>query len=327
MLTRRALLSTAAALGLAITGGTAVRAQSYPTRPIRLVVPFPPGGPTDVMARLVAERLAARLGQSVVVENRPGGAGGTVGAKAVAAADPDGYTLLLALTGTLTITPAIYKDAGYDPLKSFTPVATVSSSAQLLTVHPSLPATTLQELVGYAKANPRKLSYASPGFGTQPHLLGELLKWATETDIAHVPYRGSAPAITDLVAGQVHMMFDAPTVLLSHVEAGTLRAIAVTSEARAARLPQVPTVTEAGVPKLSATLWSGIVAPAGTPAGIVTRLNGDINDDLRSADMQASLAKFGAEARIASPQEFSAFLAAETERWAALVKTANIKAE
>lgn len=323
MLTRRILLCGLAA-GL-VAGAVPAAAQTYPIKPVRIVVPFPPGGPTDVTARLVAERLAARLGQPVIVENRPGGGGGTVGARYVAGAEPDGYTLLLALTGTLTISPAIYKGSGYDTLKNFAPVAMVFSGAQLLTVHPALPVSSLKELVDFAKAHPGKVSYASPGFGTQPHLLGELFKTVTGTDVVHVPYKGSAPAVTDLVAGQVQMMFDAPTSLLPHVQAGKLRALAVTSETRIAPLPQTPTVVEAGFPRLTATLWSGIVAPAGTPEAVIARLNEAINAELQTESFRESLARFGTEPAIKTPREFAAFLAAEVRKWGEVVAAANIQ--
>jgi tripartite-type tricarboxylate transporter receptor subunit TctC len=225
MLKARALLGTLFAAGL-LAISTPTFAQPYPSKLIRIVAPFPPGGPTDGAARLIADRLSAVLGQTVVVENRPGGAGGTVGVKSTAAADPDGYTLLLTPPGPLVTAPLIFRNVGYDPVKAFTPVAAVFSSPHMLVVNPGLPAKSMQELVAYARANPRKVSYASPGFSTQPHLLGEMLKLATGTDMVHVPYKGSAPALTDLVAGQVQMYFDSAAFLLPHVvPAGTPPAI------------------------------------------------------------------------------------------------------
>jgi tripartite-type tricarboxylate transporter receptor subunit TctC len=319
-----ALIVAAAVGGVMPTGGAAV-AQSYPTRTIKIVVPFPPGGPTDVTARIFAERLQARLGQPVIVESRPGGGGGTVGAKAVASSEPEGYTLLFALTGTLTIAPAIFKNSGYDPLKSFAPVAMAATGAQVLTVHPSLPVKTVAERVAYAKANPGKVSYASPGFGTQPHLLGELLKSETGAQVVHVPYRGSAPAVTDLLAGQVQMMFDAPTTLAAHVESGKLRALSVSTDKRIARLPDTPTTAEAGFPNLAASLWGGFVAPAGTPPAVIAKLNEAINAELKTDSMRASLARFAMEPEIKTPQEFSAFIGAEVKKWAGVVNAAGIK--
>jgi tripartite-type tricarboxylate transporter receptor subunit TctC len=321
---------TAAACAAFLVGGWltgAAAAQSYPTQPVKIVVPFPPGGPTDVTARTLSGHLAPRLGQPVIIESRPGGAGGTIGAKYVASSDPDGYTLLLALTGTLTISPAIYKNSGYDPIKSFTPVAILTSSAQVLVVNPGLPVGSLAELVAYAKANPGKISYSSPGFGTQPHLLGELLKLTTGINIVHVPYKGSAPAITDLLAGQVQMMFDSPVVMLPHVQADKLKLLAVTSPARMPQMPQTPTVAEAGFPKLTATLWAGVVAPAGTPASIVNKLNTAINETLDLPIMRTTLATLGSEPQIASSQEFAAFLKAEVQKWGEVVEAAGIRGE
>jgi tripartite-type tricarboxylate transporter receptor subunit TctC len=301
-------------------------AQSYPTRIIHLIVPFPPGGPTDVVARIVANSVAPILGQSIVVENRPGGAGGTVGGKIAATADPDGYTLLISQVGALTITPSLYK-LDYDPLKDFAPVAIVVQSPQILTVNPAVPANSLAAFLDYARNNPGKVNFASAGIGTQPHLLGELLQVVGNVKLLHVPYRGSAPAITDLLAGQVQMMFDAPSVMLPHIEAGKLRALAVTSERRIAQIPAVPTVGEAGYPQLAATLWTGLLAPAGTPQPIIEKLNSAINDGLKTAGAQDSLHKLGVESHAVTPQEFSAFMAAETHKWAQVVAKAGIKGE
>jgi tripartite-type tricarboxylate transporter receptor subunit TctC len=316
-------MGTAGALALPAAG----LADTYPSRTIRIVVPFPPGGPTDVTARVIAERLQARLGNTVIVESRPGGAGGTVGAKSVASSEPDGYTLLFALVGTLTIAPAIYKNSGYDPLKNFAPVAMVATGAQVLAIHPSVPAKTLKEFVAYAKANPGKVSYCSPGFGTQPHLLGEMFRTVTGANVIHVPYKGSAPAVTDLLAGQVQMMFDAPTTLAPHIKAGKLRGLSVSTDQRISVLPDVPTTAEAGFPQLAATLWGGIVAPAGTPAPVIAKLNEAVNAELKTDAMRASLARFALTPDIKSPQEFGAFLAAEVKKWREVVDKAGIKAQ
>jgi tripartite-type tricarboxylate transporter receptor subunit TctC len=302
-------------------------AQSYPNRLIKLVLPFPAGGPTDGAARLIAERLSASLGQTVVIENRPGGAGGTVGAKTVATADPDGYTLLFTPPGPMVTAPAIYKSVGYDPVKNFAPIATIFSSPQVLVVNPAVPARSMQELVAYAKANSRKVSYASPGFGTQPHLLGEMLKLQTGADIVHVPFRGSAAALTDLLAGQVQVFFDTAAFLLPHIEAGKLRPLAVADETRSAQLPDVPTTIESGFAKLQGTYWTGVVAPAGTPQDVVNKLNAAINTIMTSRETEETLSKLSAKAKVGSPADFTAFLAAETRKWTEVITAANIKGD
>jgi tripartite-type tricarboxylate transporter receptor subunit TctC len=326
MLSIRTIVATALA-GLIFGGmGFAVAAQDYPTRPIRLVVPFPPGGPTDVVARILSNSVSPILGQSIVIENRPGGAGGTVGGKYVASAEPDGYTLLISQVGALTITPSLYK-LDYDPLKDLVPVAIVVQSTQIMVVNPALPVHSLAEFVAYAKANPGKIDFGSPGVGTQPHLLGELLQLTGGIKLTHVPYRGSAPAIIDLLAGQVQVMFDSPSVMLPHIESGKLRPLAVTSASRIPQLPNVPTTREAGYPQLAATLWTGLLAPAGTPQPIVEKLNSAVNAGLESADAQASLHKLGVETRAISPADFKTFMAAETRKWAQVVSQAGIKGD
>jgi tripartite-type tricarboxylate transporter receptor subunit TctC len=323
MLTRRTFLSSVAAAVLA-PPGLSVAAQPYPTRLIKLVVPSPAGGPHDVIVRTLAERMSASLGQPVIVENLPGGAGGSVGTKSVTAAAPDGYTLLIAAPNALVVAPAIYKNLGYDPARDLTPIATLFSSPQMLVADRALPVTSMKELVAYAKASPGKINFASPGYGTQPHLLGEMLKQMASVDIVHVPYRGATAPISDLLAGQVQMLFETIPLLLAHIEGGKLRALAVADETRSPRLPAVPTTIESGFPKLQATLWLGALAPAGTPLAIVNRLNATINDILKSAELQASLANLSATPKIGSPHDFAAFMAAETKKWAAAIKAANI---
>lgn len=327
MLTRRALLSAAAVAGCGMLAVRPALARPYPTRPIKLINPFPPGGPSEPIVRLVSERLAASLGQPVIVENRPGGAGGTVGAKSVAVADPDGYTLLFSTPGPLAIAPAVYRDIGYDPLKAFTPVAMVFTSPQMLVVNPAMELQSLRGLVSRAKANPGKINFASPGYGTQPHLLGEMFKLTTGVDIVHVPYKGAAQAITDLLAGRVQMEFETIPLLLPHVETGKLTALALADDMRSAQLPNVPTTTESGYPKLQGSYWTGILAPAGTPAAIVDTLNGAINTILKSQELRVWLAKLGATAKLESPQDFAAFMEAEGQKWTEVAKGAGVRVE
>ena len=298
-------------------------AQTYPAKPVRVIVPFAPGG-VDVTARLVADRLTAALGQPFVVENRPG-AGGSVGAKVAASSDPDGYTLMFSTPGPVVVSPLINRNAGYDTMKNFAPVAMVSQSPLLLVVHPSVPAKTVKEFVAHAKANPGKVHFPSPGFGTQPHLVGEMFKSMTGADLVHVPYRGSAPAITDLLGGQMQLYFDNFANVLQHVRSGKLKALAVTGDARAARLPEVPTMAQSGYGGIAATYWNGLLAPAGTPAAIVARLNAAVNQAVATPELSAALRKLGSDPKTGTSQEFAAFIAAEVQRWGKVVRAANIK--
>jgi len=322
---RREFITLLGGVAAVWAAGEGAVAGTYPEHPITIVIPFPPGGNSDIIARLVADRLSSTLGQPVIVDHRPGGAGGTVGAKAVVSAEPDGYTLLLSSPATLVVAPAVYRSLGYDPAKSFAPIATLFSVPQLLAVNPSVPARSLPDLVAYAKTNPGKINFASPGYGTQPHLLGEMLRLASGINIVHVPYKGPAQAVTDLLAGQVQMYFETIALLLPHVEAGKIRALAVADEARNAQLPAVPTTTETGLPKLQATYWNGVLAPAGTPTNIVGKLNAAINETLKSPDLQATLVKLSAKPKIRSPQDFAAFIAAERKKWTEVADAAGVK--
>ena len=324
-MSRRAFaIHATVALALGLAAATAANAQSYPNRPIKMILPFPPGGPIDTMGRLVAQHMTVALGQNVIIENRAGG-GSSIGVRAVAMAEPDGYTLLFASSGPLAITPALNKTLDYDPNKSFAPVATVSSGAMVLVVSPSVPAKTVQELVAYAKANPGKLNYGST-IGTPPHFAWGLFSVRTGTNIVYIPYKGAAAAFTDLLAGQIQVNFDATGSLLPHIRDGKLRALAVSSPQRNPDLPEVPTMVESGIDFLM-TFWTAVLAPAGTPPEIVGKLNGVINEALRSNELRASLAKFQVEAKIGTPQDFADFLAAETQKWADVAKAANIKME
>jgi tripartite-type tricarboxylate transporter receptor subunit TctC len=327
VLSKRSFLSAVAALACTALNAGRAAAQAYPNRPVKIVIPFAPGGPTEFILRLIADRLTTALGQAFIIENRPGGAGGTVGAKSVAVAEPDGYTLLFSSPGPLVTAAAIYKNLDYDPIKSFTPIAMVIYAPQMLAVHPSMPVNSLPELIAYAKSNPGKVAFGSSGHGTQPHLLGEMLKVMAGVDIVHVPYRGAGRSVTDVVAGQVQMIFETTAILLPHIQSGKLRALAVAAEARSPLLPWVPTTAENGYPKLTASFWSGVLAPAGTPAAIVAKLNGAINEILKSKEAQDGLARLSAEARIGSPQDFAAFIASETPRWAAIANETGVKVD
>jgi tripartite-type tricarboxylate transporter receptor subunit TctC len=323
-------MSLASRLAVGIVAGLALagpaKAQEYPSKPIRLVVPFAAGGATDVLARLVGERLTASLGQQVVVDNRPG-AGGNIGSDIVARAEPDGYTILMGAVGTHAINPSLYPKMPYDPVKDFAPVTLVASVPNVLVVNPEVPAKSVQELIDLAKAKPGELNFASSGNGTSIHLSGELFKAMTGTDIVHVPYKGSGPAVTDLLGGQVQMMFDNMPSSLPHVKAGKLRALGVTSAKRSPALPEVPTIAEAGVPGYDATSWFGILAPAGTPEPVVTRLQGAIVQALGEPEMRQRMADLGAEPVGDTPAEFGQFIAAEIAKWAKVVNDAGVKLE
>jgi tripartite-type tricarboxylate transporter receptor subunit TctC len=310
----------------AVMSAAGAAAQTYPTKPIRLVVGFAAGGPADVMARLLAPRMSMALGQTVVVDNRPG-AGGTIAARAVAEAEPDGHTLLLGNTSTLVISPLIYRNIGYDPLKGFAPVARLGTTANLLVVNPKLPVKTVQELVAYGKANPGKLNYASPGIGTPPHLIGEMLKLRTGLDAVHIPYKGGGQAMQAVIAGDVQFTVENPAVSLPLSQAGTVRALAVTSDTRHPQASDLPTMIESGVPDFVSVSFTGVVAPAGTPPVIVNRLNALINETLKSPEVGATLVKLAVDAKSETAAEFTAFLTKELERLAPVVKAAGIQGE
>ena len=324
MIASRIALPTILALAVGICGMSAASAQPYPARPIKLIVPFPPGGPVDVTARIIAQHLPRTLGQTVVVENRAGAAG-ALGAKAVAGSDPDGYTLLCGNISTLVVLPAVTNNRDYDPGKAFVPIAKVSQNYEVLVVHPAFPAKSVAELVAYAKANPGKLNFGSAGHGNATHLAAELFKLKTGTDIVHIPYKGAAEAVTGVLGGQVHMFFGDIGGVLPLMREGTLRALAVSSEARNPLVPDLPTMIESGVPDYVVLTYIGVVAPAGTPESIISRLSTAINASLTAPEVMAAFAKLGAEVRPDSPQAFAAFLAAETQKWATVAKAANIK--
>ena len=310
--------ATVAALILAaIAGAPEAYAQNYPERLIRIIVPFTAGGPVDIVARLVAQRMALSLKQNVIVENRVGG-GGVIGAKAVANAEPDGYTLLFGNVSTLAVLPAVTRNRDYDPARNFIAVAKVSDSPELLIADPAFPARSVDELVAQAKANPGKFNYGSSGYGNVTHLVAEWFKAKTGTDIVHVPYKGLSDTITGLIGHQVIIAFGAIEGALPLVADGRLRALAVTSASRFPLVPDLPTMIESGVGDFVVTSFEGVVAPAGTPAAIVARLNASINEAVASPDIKARFAALGLEPSTGSPQEFARFFAAETRRWASV---------
>ncbi len=301
-------------------------AAQYPAKPIRLVVPFPPGGATDIVARVVADKLTQAMGQPVSVENRPG-AGGTIGSDLVAKATPDGYTLLMATTSTHAVAPALYAKLPYDALRDFTPVANVASSPLILVVSSSLPVSNVKELAAYAKANPGRLSYASSGNGTVNHLTGEMLKTAIGADLVHVPYKGSALAFPDVMEGRVPLMFDYAISMLPQIKTGKMRALAVTSLKRTATLPDIPTMDASGLPGFESILWLGLFAPPATPRDIVAKVNAEVAKLLQLADVRDKFAQQGADPVGGSPEQFAALIRADIAKWGKIVKDSGAKAD
>ncbi|RDI59545.1 Bug family tripartite tricarboxylate transporter substrate binding protein [Microvirga subterranea] len=324
--TRRQMALGGAAFALAAGHSVRARAQSYPTRNITLVVPFTPGGSTDILARLLGQRLEAALKSPVVVESRPG-AGGSVGVGSVARAPADGYTLVMGHIGTLAVNPALYPKLTYDPLKSFEPVSGIANVHNMLVVHPDVPAKTLQELVDYAKQNPGKLNYASGGVGSAAHIAMVALSDRAGITMTHVPYRGTAPAVTDLLGGRVQLTFTGAPNLVQHVEAGSMRALAVSGSSRLKAAPTVPTVAESGFPGFEASQWYGILVPAGTPQSVVDLLNAEIKTAMAAPEIAERLSLEGAEVWTNTPAEFREHIGKEMVRWGDLVKRAGIKAE
>ena len=316
----------ALAAALIVVAAPVVPGQAaYPTKPVRLVVPFPAGGTTDLLARAAAQKLSEAWGQQMIVDNRPGAAG-NIGAELVAKSTPDGYTLLMGTVGTHAINASLYAKMPYDHVKDFTPVILVAGVPNVLVVNPQLPVNTVPELIAYAKANPGKLNFASSGSGTSIHLSGELFKTMTGVLMTHVPYKGSAPALTDLIGGQVQLMFDNLPSSLAFIKAGKLRAIAVTGTTRAPALPDVPTVADT-VPGFEASSWFGILAPAGTPRDIVMKINGETAKWLASPDAKEKLAAQGANVAGGTPEDFAKHIQAETAKWAKVVKESGAKVD
>jgi tripartite-type tricarboxylate transporter receptor subunit TctC len=320
---RRAAAALGALAALCLIA-PAAQAQTYPAKPVRIVVPFTPGGSTDILARALGQALSEAWKQQVIVENKPG-AGGIIGAEAVARAAPDGYTLLMGHIGTLAVNPTLYPKLPYDAITDFAPVALVAMVPNVLVVHPSVPARTVNELIALAKAKPGALSYSTGGTGSAAHLATEYFKLATGTDILHVPYKGAAPAVTDLIGGQVSMTLTGLPPLLQHVRAGKLRALGVASATRLPQIPEVPTIAESGVSGFEATQWYGVVAPARTPPALVDRIAADIRKALERPDLKQRLEAEGAQPTSLGPAEFGAFIRKEIERWAKVIRAANIQ--
>ena len=323
-LPRRTFLHLAAGVAALPAISRIASAQAYPSRPIRLILGFAAGGSADIVARLIAQFVSDRIGQPVIVENRTGASSNLAG-EAVARSAPDGYTLLY-VTTVNAINATFFDNLKFDLKRDFAPVSGVTRAPNVLEINPSVPTNNVAEFVAYAKANPGKLNMASTGNGTSIHLAGELFKAMTGTNLVHVPYRSPPQAMTDLLAGQVQVMFDVMTQGLQHIKEGRLRALAVTTAARSDALPEVPTVAET-VPGYEASSWSGVCAPSGTPAGIVEMLNKEINAALTDPTIKARLASIGSTAITGSPAEFATFLTEETDKWGKVVRTANIKAE
>jgi tripartite-type tricarboxylate transporter receptor subunit TctC len=326
MLTRRDFLgATAAGLVVAGTGGAASAQSAYPTKPIRLIVPYPPGGSTDIAARVVGEQIAQSLGQRFVVDNRPG-AGGNIAMQLAATSDPDGYTLVVGTTAH-AINMTLFKDLSYDTVKDFEPIALLTEVPLMLVVNPSVKAQTVADLIALAKQEPGSLDVASSGNGQSTHLAAELFNAMAGVRMTHIPYKGSAPAITDVVAGHVQLMFDTVMSALPHVQAGKLRALAVTSAKRAPVVPDVPTIAEAALPGYEAIAWNGLFAPVGTPRAIIDQLNAETVKAVQSDAVIKQFASMGATARPTTPDEFASYVRNEVTKWAKVVNESGAKIE
>ena len=313
------------AVAVAIAGG-AVHAQTYPSRPIRIIVPFTPGGPADLLPRLIGPKLTEAWGQPVIVENKPG-AGGNIGMDQGAKAAPDGYTLVIGPNGNLVVNPHLYPNLPYDVVRDFSPVTLVATFSNVLVVNPAVPARSVTELIALARAKPGTLAYGSPGTGSQPHLGGEFLKLMGGIDIVHVPYNGTAPAMRDLLGGQIAFMFAQTSSALPHIQAGKVRALGVASARRTPLLPDLPTIAESGLPGFEAVSWYALLAPAGTPKDIVSKLQVEIARILQLPDIREKLAAQGGEGIGNTPEQLTSLLRTESARYADIVRRANIKAE
>jgi len=312
----------AAALAACAVGGAA--AQNYPVRPIRFIIPFTPGGNTDVLGRILAQKMTESFGQQVVIDNRPG-AGGTLGVEQTARATPDGYTIVMGTFGGVLVANSLYTNLGYDPQRDLAPVALVSAPPGLLVVNPGVPVKSVQELITYARANDGKLNYGSSGAGTWNHLFGELFNAMAKTRITHIPYKGAAPATTDLIGGQIQVMFSPFPPTLPHIKANRLRALGVSTAKRSGLLPDIPTVAESGLPGYAAEGWFAVLAPAKTPQPVIAKLNAELNRALELPDVKASLAADGAEPAGGTPQDLAKSIREGSQKWGKLIKDLGVK--
>ncbi len=319
-------LSRVVLAALCLLAAPHVLAQAYPAKPVKIIVPFPPGGPTDIVGRFVATKLGEAFNQQFVVENRAG-AGGTVGSEAASQAPADGYTLLYGSTSTLAMAPSLYRKLGYDPRKSFAPISLVSSGPMLVAVNASVPANTLAELIALAKDKPGTLNYASAGNATPPHLAAEMFKSMAGVNLVHVPYKGGGPALQAVTAGEVQILFEGLVTLLPQIKAGRLRALAISAAARDAALPDVPTSAEAGLPAFQVNFWSGLVAPTGTPPEVVSTLNTALRQALAGPEARATLTRFGLAPAGNTPSEFARFIDSEIQRWERVIQASGAKVD
>jgi tripartite-type tricarboxylate transporter receptor subunit TctC len=313
-------------LAIALGAGAGFAQTPFPEKPVRFVVGFTPGGPSDILARALGQKLADGWKQQIVVENRPG-AGGNIAAEVVAKSAPDGHTWLLGNNSILATNQSLYRSLAYDPVKDFAPVALVAIQPNILVVNPGVQATSVRELIALAKSSPGQLNYASSGSGAAAHLAGELFKTMTGVDMVHVPYKGAQPALTDVIAGQAQLMFATSASVIPYIKAGRLRALAVTTAQRSASVPELPTVSEAGVPGFEAITWHGVVVPSATPAALIERLNRDIVAALAERDLRERLEALGAEVSAGTPREFAQYIAREIPKWAKVVKDSGARAE
>lgn len=314
----------AAALATSLSSAPTALAQEYPVKPVRFVIAFSPGGPSDILTRLIGTKLSENLGQTFVFDNRPG-AGGNVAGEIVAKSPPDGYTLLMGNNSILATNASLYKNMAFDPVKDLAPVALLASQPNILVVHPSVPVRSVKELIAFAKTRPGQLNYASSGSGAAAHLAAELFKSMTGVDMVHIPYKGASPALVDVLAGQCQVMFATALSVQPYLQAHRLRPLAVSTAKRSRIMPELPTVAEAGVPGFEATTWHGVVATGGTPASVINKLNAEINKVLKQPEVNSTLTRQGAEVLGGTPQQFAAYIQAEIPKWAKVVKASGAR--